>query len=109
MRRSTAADADAGGRTGFRQCRACHVMERGVHGVGPTLHAILGREIDGHRRLQLFRRAARNSARSGRSRRSTPSSRTRAAAAPGTSMGYAGMRGIRDRMNLIAWMERESQ
>jgi cytochrome c len=102
-----AADADAGA-TGFRQCRACHVMDEGVHGVGPSLHAILGREIeaiDGFNysgaltqlgevwtleALNAFIENPRG-------------------AAPGTSMGYAGMRGLQDRMNLIAWMERESQ
>jgi cytochrome c len=102
-----AADADAGA-AGFRQCRACHVMDEGVHGVGPSLHAILGREIeaiDGFNysgaltqlgevwtleALDAFIENPRG-------------------AAPGTSMGFAGMRGLQDRMNLIAWMERESQ
>ncbi len=101
-----AADADAGGNL-FRQCRACHVMDEGVHGVGPSLHAILGREIeaiDGFNysgaltqlgevwtleALDAFIENPRG-------------------AAPGTSMSYSGMRSLQDRMNLIAWMDRES-
>lgn len=101
------ASADAGDGL-WRQCRACHVMDEGVHGVGPSLHGILGREIeaiDGFNysgaltqlgevwtleALDAFIANPRG-------------------AAPGTTMGYAGMRNLQDRLNLIAWMERESQ
>lgn len=101
------ANADAG-EAQWRQCRACHVMDEGVHGVGPSLHGILGREIeaiDGFNysgalaqlgdvwtleALDAFIANPRG-------------------AAPGTTMGYSGMRGQQDRINLIAWMDRESQ
>src|SRR5690554_3256244 len=33
-----AADPDAGEAL-FRQCRACHSIEQGVHGVGPSLYS----------------------------------------------------------------------
>ena len=102
-----AADADAGEGL-WRQCRACHVVDEGVHGVGPSLHAILGREIssiDGFsysgaltqlgdvwtlEALDAFIANPRG-------------------AAPGTTMNYSGMRGQQDRINLIAWLERASQ
>ena len=29
----------------FRKCAACHVLEPGVHGVGPSLHKIVGKDI----------------------------------------------------------------
>lgn len=37
-------DAKAGKRV-FAKCRACHKLEAGKHGVGPSLHNIVGREI----------------------------------------------------------------
>lgn len=27
----------------FEECRACHAVERGVHGVGPSLNGVFGR------------------------------------------------------------------
>lgn len=41
-----AADPDAG-ESDFRKCQACHQIEPGQHGVGPSLHAVLGREVGG--------------------------------------------------------------
>ena len=38
------ADAEAGKKV-FNQCRACHKVEDGANGVGPHLHAVVGREI----------------------------------------------------------------
>ena len=37
-------DAKAGKRV-FAKCRACHKLEAGKHGVGPSLHNIVGREV----------------------------------------------------------------
>jgi len=40
------ADGDAAaGKKVFAKCRACHKMEAGKNGVGPSLHGIVGREI----------------------------------------------------------------
>ena len=103
------AEADAAAGAGqWRQCRACHQMEPGVHGVGPSLHGVVGREIDAIdgfnysgalgalgdewtvEALNAFLEDPRGTA-------------------PGTTMGFAGMRNLQDRLNLIAWMEAESQ
>lgn len=103
------AEADAGaGSAQWRQCRACHQLEAGAHGVGPSLHGIVGREIgaiDGFNysgalaalgdvwtveALNAFIENPRGSA-------------------PGTTMSYNGMRNLQDRLNLIAYMEAESQ
>ena len=101
------ADADAGAAQ-WRQCRACHQMEPGAHGVGPSLHGIVGREIDA---LDEFNYSGALSALGDvwtvealnaflEDPRGT---------APGTTMGFGGMRNLQDRLNLIAWMEAESQ
>lgn len=40
------ASADPGdGEKVFRKCRACHKVEEGVNGVGPSLHGVVGRDV----------------------------------------------------------------
>ncbi|WP_050929070.1 c-type cytochrome [Aestuariivita boseongensis] len=96
------AEADKGARL-FRQCSACHKLEDGANGTGPHLFGVVGREkgtVDGYgysdtlasmggawtpENLSGFLESPRDYA-------------------PGTSMGYAGMRKIEDRANLIAYL-----
>ena len=33
------------GKKVFRKCRACHKLDEGKHGVGPSLHGIINRDI----------------------------------------------------------------
>ena len=40
----TMASADDGEGV-FRACRACHAVEPGQHGTGPSLHGVVGREV----------------------------------------------------------------
>ena len=98
------ADASAGSRQ-WNQCRACHVMAEGEHGVGPSLYQVVGNDIasvDGFNysgalpdgiwtpeELSAFIEAPREYA-------------------PGTSMGYSGMASAEDRANLIAYIIDES-
>lgn len=96
------AEADKGARL-FRQCSACHKLEAGANGTGPYLHGVVGRAkaaVDGFNysdtlasmggewtpeNLSGFLESPRNYA-------------------PGTSMGYSGMRDVEDRANLIAYL-----
>jgi cytochrome c len=32
----------------YAECAACHPLEAGLHGVGPTLHDIIGRKAGGY-------------------------------------------------------------
>ncbi len=100
------ADAEAGAGL-WRNCRACHALEAGRNGTGPYLHGVVGRPInaaDGFsysgalsalgevwtvEALSVFIESPRTTA-------------------PGTTMNYAGMRSRSDRLNLIAYLERES-
>ncbi len=88
----------------FRSCQACHAVEDGNNGVGPHLFGVVGRSvgaIDGFNysgaltevaevwtpeELNAFLESPRNYA-------------------PGTSMGYNGMRKVEDRAALIAWLD----
>ena len=96
------AEVDKGARL-FRQCSACHKLEAGANGTGPYLYGVVGRAkaaVDGFNysdalasmdgdwtpeNLSGFLESPRNYA-------------------PGTSMGYSGMRDVEDRANLIAYL-----
>lgn len=93
----------------YGQCVACHALESGVNTpAGPTLHRVVGRRIAGVSEFNyspaLRRLAARH-------RRWTPRLLDRFLAdpahfAPGTEMGYVGMRDPGERRALIAWLRR---
>jgi cytochrome c len=99
------ASADASnGEKVFRKCSACHKVEQGENGVGPYLYAVVNREIaavDGfgysgalsgiegvwdYEALYAFLEK--------------PSGY-----APGTSMGFAGLKKQADRVDVIAYLE----
>ena len=100
------ADADAGAAQ-WRACRACHAMEEGVNGTGPYLHGVVGRPINA---VDGFNYSGALSALGDEWTVEALSAfiENPRGAAPGTSMNYNGMRNRTDRLNLIAWMERES-
>lgn len=88
----------------WRNCRSCHALEAGVNGTGPSLYGVVGRDIG----------AAEGFAYSGALNEVaevwTPENlngflENPKGWAPGTSMGYNGMRKIEDRANLIAYLD----
>ncbi|WP_375279953.1 c-type cytochrome [Pseudooctadecabacter sp.] len=99
-----AAASAADGESQWRACSACHALEDGVNGVGPHLYGVVGRDVaavGGYNysgaliavndvwtaeELNAFLENPRNYA-------------------PGTAMGYNGMRRIEDRANLIAYLD----
>ena len=100
------ADADAGAAQ-WRACRACHAMEEGVNGTGPYLHGVVGRPINA---VDGFNYSGALSALGDEWTVEALSAfiENPRGTAPGTSMNYNGMRNRTDRLNLIAWMQRES-
>lgn len=101
-----AQNAEAG-RTVFNQCRACHTIEAGGrNGVGPNLHAIVGRRagsIEGFRYSAPMRTAAEGGL------TWTPENLDRYLTnpkdlVPGGSMAFAGLRNEQQRQDLIAWL-----
>lgn len=88
----------------FRQCQACHKLEDGASGTGPHLYGIVGRPVDavdGYDYSGALEQVADVW---------TPENLSDFLAdprgyAPGTKMGYAGMKSIDDRANLIAWLD----
>jgi cytochrome c len=88
----------------FEDCRACHSVESGVNGVGPSLHGVFGRraaERDDFRYSPALKRSG-----------ITWTAQTMEAfiidpqkAVPANRMPYAGMPDARDRADLIMYMQ----
>lgn len=98
------AAADAGaGETLWRNCRACHVLEEGRNGVGPSLYGVVGRPINAMEGFNYSGALAALGEVWTVEALSTLLENPRAAA-PGTTMNYNGMRSVQDRVNLIAYM-----
>lgn len=97
-----AADAGAGEKL-FRQCSACHSLEPGKNGTGPSLHGVVGRAkatMDGFKYSGTL---------AGMDGSWEPANidgfiTNPKGYAPGTSMSYAGMKKATDRANLIAYL-----
>ncbi|HMI37015.1 MAG TPA: cytochrome c family protein [Steroidobacteraceae bacterium] len=88
----------------FEECHACHAVERGVNGVGPSLYGIFGRraaELDDFRYSPALKKSG-----------ITWTPKTLDAyiadpqkAVPANRMPYAGMPEARDRADLILYMQ----
>lgn len=97
------ANAGAGERV-FRKCVACHSAEPGETKTGPSLHGIVDRPIDSDPDFGY------SGALLALGDIWTPETlftflEKPASAAPGTSMGFAGLSKPEDRVNLIAYMQ----
>jgi len=96
------ADVAAGAKT-FGKCKACHKLEEGAKGVGPSLFGVVGRAqgtLDGF---------AYSDAVAGLGGTWTPEELNNfltgpKAYAPGTKMGFKGLSKITDRANVIAYL-----
>ena len=101
------ADADAGAAQ-WRACRACHALEPGVNGTGPYLHGVVGRPINAAEGFGNYSGALSALGDVWTVEALSAFIENPRAAAPGNTMNYNGMRSRTDRLNLIAYIERES-
>ncbi|WP_102109537.1 c-type cytochrome [Oceaniglobus roseus] len=99
------ASADVGsGERIFGKCKACHKLEAGANGTGPTLHNVVGRpvdSIDGYAYSGALEKVADVW---------TPENlyhflKDPKGYAPGTKMGFAGLPKPEDRANVIAYLQ----
>lgn len=99
------ANADVGkGEKVFKKCTACHKAEDGANGTGPHLYGVVGRDIAG---VEGFGYSGAMAAVEGDW---TPERLSEFLAKPssyisGTSMGFAGLGKVADRVNLIAYLD----
>ncbi|MEE9387070.1 MAG: c-type cytochrome [Paracoccaceae bacterium] len=96
------ADADKGAKV-FNKCKACHKLEDGVNGVGPTLFGVLDRDIasvDGFGYTGVLTELPGNwTAEALSDFLENPKSY-----AAGTKMSFSGLKKIDDRANVIAYL-----
>ena len=88
----------------WRNCRSCHALEAGKNGVGPSLHAVVGRDIGAASGFDY------SGALKAVAEKWTPDNlngflENPAGWAPGTKMGYKGLKKVEDRANLIAYLD----
>ena len=88
----------------WRNCQACHKLEAGSHGTGPALYGVVGRPI------QYYDDFNYSGALAEAGDVWTPENlnaflENPKGWAPGTSMGYNGMRKVEDRADLIAYLD----
>jgi cytochrome c len=99
------ASADIGkGAKVFKKCGACHKLEDGVNGVGPSLYGVVGRDVgssDGFGYSGVLAGLEGDwTAQALDGFLAKPK-----AYAPGTTMGFAGLKKPQDRANLIAYLD----
>ena len=96
------ADVDKGSKV-FGKCKACHKVEAGANGVGPTLYNVVDRDIGGEAGFSFSDVLAEmDGTWSGENLNGfleNPKS-----FAPGTKMGFAGLKKPEDRANVIAYL-----
>lgn len=99
-----AADTGAGERV-FGKCKACHQAEDGVNGVGPHLYGVVGRDIGSVDAYGSYSGALSEAADVWTPENLYAFLENPSGWAPGTSMGYAGLKKPEDRANLIAYLD----
>jgi cytochrome c len=103
------ADGDATrGEARFQECTACHRLDAGANGMGPTLHGIFGRkagELADFRYSPALKRSGIVwSPQTMETYLADPQGLV-----PGNRMPYAGMADARDRADLIAYLSKMTQ
>lgn len=99
------ASADIGKGEGvFRKCSACHKLVEGEHGTGPSLYDVVGRDI------AAIGEYGYSDALASKEGDWTPEALNGFLLnpkdwAPGTTMGFAGLRKVEDRANVIAYLD----
>jgi cytochrome c len=88
----------------FEECHACHAVERGAQGVGPSLHGIFGRRA-GERDDFRYSPALKRSGITWTAQALDAYVADPQKAVPANRMPYAGMPESRDRADLILYMQ----
>lgn len=103
------AQADAAaGEAQWRNCRACHALEAGRNGTGPYLHGVVGRPVNAAQGFASYSGALTQIGEAWTVENLSRFIENPRSVTPGTSMAYAGMRNRTDRLNLIAYIESQS-
>lgn len=97
------ADVDKGAKV-FKKCGACHKLEDGVNSTGPSLYGVVGRPVASAAGFGYS--AALTGLGGDWSAENLDGFLTKPSAyASGTSMSFAGLSKVADRVNLIAYLD----
>ncbi len=96
------ADADKGAK-GFSKCKACHKIEEGANGTGPTLFGVVNRAIASVAGFN-FSDSLHGLGGNWEPARLSEFLANPKDYAPGTKMGFAGIKKPEDRADLIAYL-----
>jgi len=88
----------------FRNCRACHSLEPGENGTGPSLYGIVGRAVGAEAGFN-YSGALSEVAQVWDPETLNDFIENPRGYAPGTSMSFNGVRKAEDRVNLIAYLD----
>lgn len=97
-------DAAAGEKT-FRQCAACHKMEAGKHGIGPSLNGVSGKKA-GTTAGYTYSGQMKNSGIVWNDQNLADYLENPRKKVQGTKMTFAGLRKPQDRANVIAYIKK---
>jgi len=93
----------------FRVCTACHAVEAGApHGIGPTLWAVIGREVASAEGFDRYTPAMKSFGGAWSPERLDQYLRQPMAAVEGTTMVFPGLASADDRADVIAWLNANS-
>ncbi len=98
-----AAGDAAKGKKVFSKCKACHKIEPGVNATGPSLYGVVGRDVASEPKFSYSGALKGVGGKWTVARLSTWLKKPRDFA-PGTKMGFAGLKKLKDRANVIAYL-----
>ena len=88
----------------FSKCKACHKIEDGVNGTGPSLYGVVGRPV-GTEPGFTYSDTLQGLGGNWEPARMNEFLTSPKDYAPGTKMGFAGLKKPEDRANIIAYLE----
>ncbi len=92
----------------FRVCMACHVVQEGMHRVGPSLYNVVGRAAASAEGFNRYSAGMRNSGIVWTEETLDPYLENPRAVVPGGSMAFAGLQNPQQRADVIAYLRANS-
>lgn len=98
------ADVDKGAKV-FKKCSSCHKVEAGENATGPYLHGVVGREIAAASGFGSYSTALADVEGDWTPEELNAFLKDPKGYAPGTTMGFAGLKKVEDRADVIAYLD----
>lgn len=99
-----AASVDDGAKV-FRKCSACHKLEQGANAAGPYLYGVVGRDIGSAQGYGGYSDTLASMDGAWTPEELSAFLEKPSDYAPGTTMGFAGLKKVEDRADVIAYLD----